>query len=132
MLKRDNPAGAEPLFQEALAMDRKLWTNSPARWETSLLGLADTISRQGRYAEAEKLLRANADALKAGGRTSTSLRPTCEGLVRLYEAWDADAPHTGKSAEAARWRRTLADLDDATRTSTDATSRKPGEPASRN
>ena len=112
LLKREIPAEAEPFFREALAMDRKLSTNSPARWETSLLGLTDALFRQGRYAEAETLLRAGVEDLhQAGSRDATALRPTLAWLVRLYEAWDAAFPDTGKSTEATRWRQALDELD---------------------
>jgi hypothetical protein len=67
--------------------------------------------RVARLTETEPLLLPGADTLKPGGPDSLARRRPIEWLNRLYAAWDAAAPNTGKSNEATRWQRKLAEFE---------------------
>jgi hypothetical protein len=66
-----------------------------------------------RFAESEQLLRANLESPTTGNSNQPALRPTYVTFLRLYEAWEAAAPNTGKAAEAARWQHALGEFDQA-------------------
>ena len=40
-------------------------------------------------------------------------RTILDSFVRLYEAWEKVAPNTGKAAQAAEWKKKLAEFDQA-------------------
>jgi tetratricopeptide (TPR) repeat protein len=101
---------AEPLLREALAIREKAMPDDYSRFLTmSLLGGA--LLNQGKYPEAEPLVVAGYEGIKAREakiRASTKsliLPEAAERVVRLYEAW-------GKPDQARSWaeRLGLADL----------------------
>jgi WD40 repeat protein len=47
-------AEAETKYAEALEINRKIWTNDPAKWSTNRAGLANIRARTGRWKEAEE------------------------------------------------------------------------------
>ncbi len=64
----------------------------------ALLGL-------GRLDEAETLLLAGYNGLRESeGVNPSRITQALEGLVRLYERWDATPPGDDRHGEAARWR----------------------------
>ena len=108
-------ARAEPLLTNALAIHRKVWTNNPAKLEEGLINLAELRFQAGKFAEAEPLYREFvASRLARLAPEDDDLldhrhkRDALARLVRLYEAWDAAAPNTGKAAEAAKWKQASA------------------------
>jgi eukaryotic-like serine/threonine-protein kinase len=46
---------AESQLREVLATCRRLWTNDPAKWESSLSSLVEVLRREGKYLEGEQL-----------------------------------------------------------------------------
>jgi tetratricopeptide (TPR) repeat protein len=97
---------AEPLLRECLAIREQ---KQPQAWTTfnaqSLLGGA--LLGQQKYAEAEPLLKAGYEGMKARAKTipppsQGCLTEAAERLVQLYEA-------TGNRAEAERWRKELSE-----------------------
>jgi hypothetical protein len=98
---------AEKLLRECLAGRAK---QQPQAWTTfntqSTLGGA--LLGQKKYAEAEPLLKAGYEGMKARAKTippqdKVRLTEAAERLVQLYEA-------TGNAAETERWRKELAQL----------------------
>jgi hypothetical protein len=59
------------------------------------------------------LLQENAETLLKAAAAVEYKRDALQRLVRLYEAWDALAPNTGKAAQATEWRRKLEALSQA-------------------
>jgi tetratricopeptide (TPR) repeat protein len=118
-LSRGAPDRAEPLLQECLAIrarasaddDRNAHLASTTR---SALGAA--FARQGRFAEAERLLLESCEALLQDARrpeprprnSSEHARDALRRIVELYDAWHAAEPHAGYEARAAAWRAKLA------------------------
>ncbi len=99
---------AEPLLRECLTIREQ---TQPDVWSTfntkSLLGGA--LLGQSKYAEAEPLLLAGHAGMKQREKTipeqgKIRLREAVERLVQLYEA-------TGKTDEAAKWRKELEAID---------------------
>jgi serine/threonine-protein kinase len=84
----------------------------PESWGTyntrSRLG-ADLLG-QRKFEAAEPLLSSAYEGLrlredKIPRDSKRCLKEAIERLVQLYEAWDKDAPNTGKAASAAKWRK---------------------------
>jgi tetratricopeptide (TPR) repeat protein len=106
LLLEGKPAEAELKLRECLAIRRKSEPNDWTTFDTqSLLGQA--LSEQGKYTEAEPLLRSGYEGLKQHRdaippHAKPRLTKALKRLVQLYEAW-------GKDAEAARWRKELPD-----------------------
>jgi tetratricopeptide (TPR) repeat protein len=104
LLKQRKPAGAEPLLRACLAIRRH---KEPDAWTTfhtqSVLG--EALALQKKHAEAEPLLLAGYEGLKARAKnippqSRASVTKALERLVRLYDAW-------GKPEQAREWRHTL-------------------------
>ena len=96
---------AEPLFRGCLAIREPI---QPDDWTTfntrSMLG--GSLLGQNRYADAEPLILAGYEGMKAReARIPASARPrlaqTAQQVVRLYEAW-------GKTEQAKAWKEKLA------------------------
>jgi len=113
LLKYERYAEAEKPLRECVAIRAR---RAPDDWRAfharSQLGLA--LQGQGRYAEAEALLRAGYAGMKAReAQMPPGARPVLaaplEGLVRLYEA-------TGRKEQAAEWRKKLEEAKAAAKT----------------
>ena len=107
-LAQGKDAEAEPLARECLAIREK---KTPHQWLTftsqCLLGRA--LLGQKKFTEAEPLLLSSYEGMKqmeekipAGGRAW--LKEALERLVQLYDA-------TGRSEQAAEWRKKLAEFN---------------------
>ncbi len=99
---------AEKIARERLAIRVK---NSPDGWALYLMKslVGEALTGQEKFAEAEPLLVEGYEGMKKREETIKSsvrthhLSRALERLVKLYDAW-------GKEAEAARWRKELADV----------------------
>ncbi len=107
LLKNAKYAEAEKLFRESLEKRRRLF---PHEWRTAYVEsqLGETLACEQRYSEAEPLLVAAFEGLKAQAAripasADVDFRRTGEGLIRLYIAW-------GKPGEADVWRQKIAGL----------------------
>jgi hypothetical protein len=104
LLQFSQPAEAEPLLRECLAIREKRMPGDFRAFNArSLLGLA--VLRQGRYADAELLLFQSYVGLKQREADIPRVsyvqpRDVAEWLVELYDAWN-------KPAQAAEWRKKL-------------------------
>jgi tetratricopeptide (TPR) repeat protein len=104
LLENSRWSEAEPLFREALVIRTKATPDDWARYDVmSVLG--DSLLGQGRYAEAEPLLVAGYEGIKAREARTTAqekvrLREAAERVIRLYESW-------GKTDQAAAWKTKL-------------------------
>ncbi len=111
LIKRDDYTGAEPLLRESLAINQ---ASLPAgHWQiaTAKLGLGYGLTRLNKFAEAETLLLDAQRSLQGKPEVSPGWQSSAvSGLVKLYEAWDAAEPATGKSEKAAGWKARLAAL----------------------
>jgi hypothetical protein len=68
----------------------------------------DDETRESILAQAEKLLlEGNEGVQQASAASYNDKHDALERLVRLYCAWDAFAPWTGKSAHAQQWKQSL-------------------------
>jgi len=104
LLRYDQPAAAEPILRECVDIQSKTQPNS---WTTfnmmSVLGGA--LLKQKKFADAEPLLKEGYEGLKQRENMSPQARPrVAQALDRLVQLCDA----TGKTDEAARWRKELA------------------------
>lgn len=95
---------AEPLLRECLALRSRI---TPGGWSVPYLKalLGGALAEQGKFDEAEPLLRAGCEALlqradQLPRNRKGQVRPALERLVKLYEA-------LGKPADAAQWRASL-------------------------
>ena len=85
----------------------------PSTWKLnrplySWPGFAFALRRQKQFPEAEAVLLESQEQLQRSQSADRKFkREALESLVQLYEAWDRDAPNTGKSAQAAEWRKKL-------------------------
>jgi hypothetical protein len=107
LLRQEKFAEAEPFWREALSIREKKF---PDDWRTfntrAMLGSA--LLGQSKFADAEHMLVAGYEGMK---QHEAKIPPehrrlivtAVERLVHLYDAWD-------KQDEAARWRRTLDEL----------------------
>jgi tetratricopeptide (TPR) repeat protein len=104
LLQAKSFAEAEPLLRECLAIRER---TQPDAWSTfntkSMLG--DVLLGRNKYADAEPLLRAGYEGMKQREKAippqaNTRVPEAIGRLVRLYEA-------TGKTEQAARWRKEL-------------------------
>jgi tetratricopeptide (TPR) repeat protein len=106
------PAAAEPLLRQSLAIHEKKYPDDWTTFDTrSALGAS--LLGQKRYAEAEPLLIAGYEAMKAREARippSSKVRLNVAGarIVQLYEAW-------GKKDKAEEWRKRLAQSADTGR-----------------
>jgi tetratricopeptide (TPR) repeat protein len=104
LLQQSRWSEAEPLLREALAIRAKATPDDWVRHESmSLLGGA--LLGQGRHAEAEPLVVAGYEEMKAREAQITMpersrLREAAERVVHLYEAWN-------KPEQAAAWKAKL-------------------------
>jgi hypothetical protein len=117
----DRAREAESLLRDCLGL-RLNGTNAP-HWRTddvrsrlggALLAVAVTDAaltgeaRQSRLTEAEGLLLQGYNRLQQTESADRLFKSDAlERLVRLYQAWDAAAPNTGKSAQADEWKQKL-------------------------
>ncbi len=75
---------------------------------TSKIGLGVCLSLRGNFIEAERILLAGWAAIEGRQDISDDWKRSTPGyLVRLYDAWDAAEPGTGKAEKAAQWRAKL-------------------------
>jgi hypothetical protein len=105
LIQQSRWADAEPVLRECLAIREKV---QPDDWSTfntrSMLG--GSLAGQKKYAEAEPLILAGYEGLKARAAkvsaiSITRLPEAADRVIELYESW-------GKAEEAARWRARLA------------------------
>ncbi len=115
LLKQNKFAEAESVLRECVGL---LAEHTPEEWKAfearSCLG--ESLLGQKRFADAEPLLLSGDEGLRQRDALIPPLfkpveREAMERLVRLYAAWDAAAPNTGKAAEVAAWRTALAEFD---------------------
>jgi serine/threonine protein kinase/Tfp pilus assembly protein PilF len=106
--KQGKDAESERVQREALAMRKKLLGIEHWAVRDSTEKLVEVLCKQGKYAEAETLLLERNEQLQQSKSADLkSRRGALERLVRFYEAWDAAAPNTNKSAEAEKWKKNL-------------------------
>ncbi len=96
------PEAAEPLFRECLELRQK---HEGERWTTYYIQycLGASLFRQKKYADAEPLLIAGYEGMKAREATipanrKGAINEALQGVVKLYEAWD-------KKDKAEEWRK---------------------------
>jgi eukaryotic-like serine/threonine-protein kinase len=97
-------ADAEPLLRETLAIREKATPDDWWRYDASSL-LGEALLGQGRYAEAEPLIVAGYEGMKAREARipvpeRSRLREAAERIVRLFEAWN-------KPDQATEWKAKL-------------------------
>jgi tetratricopeptide (TPR) repeat protein len=108
LVKREDAKGAEPLLREALAINEASLPKGHWQIATAKLGLGYCLIQLGNFTEAERLLVDAQSSLKGKPEVSPAWQSgAVTYLIKLYEAWDAVEPGTGKSEEAARWRAML-------------------------
>ena len=121
LLDQDKFADAEEYMREALAMRRKVLDRDHPTVAVSLHNLGAVLGRQGKFVEAEKVLM---EDYQQSHESPLYKQQQLNGLVSLYEAWDAAAPGTGKSAIAEEWKRQLEALSAETRAANHGASSK--------
>lgn len=114
LLQTKSFAKAEAILRECLAIRTKA---SPEDWKTfnAKVLLGGALLGQKKYADAEPLLRAGYEGMQKHEKEippqgKVRLSEAVERLVRLYEA-------TGKTDEAAKWRKELETIQAARKTS---------------
>jgi hypothetical protein len=108
LVVRNECTEAEPLLREALAIREVMLRNDWRMFNTKAL-LGRALFGQKKYADAEPLLRAGYEGVKARAETLTParkhyIRDTLDCLIKLAEA-------TGKADLAKAWKEELARMD---------------------
>ena len=107
------------MFQEALDLERKLWTNNPARLPSlaeRIQIVARTFQREEKFAETEPLLLELNDLLQPSDRVASNRkREAIECLWQFYTSWAVAAPNTGKMEKALEWRKKLTRFDETSK-----------------
>jgi len=107
--KRGDSTNAEARHRQALDASPKQGPYSRWRLLQGIYDLTDLLEKQGKFSEAEPLLREAAECMvKRDLKDSPTLeRDVFQHFARFYEAWDRASPNTGKSDKAAIWRKKL-------------------------
>jgi PHD/YefM family antitoxin component YafN of YafNO toxin-antitoxin module len=98
LLKQSKGSAAEPILRESLAIRVKAIPDDYRRFNTASL-LGGVLLSQGRYAEAEPLIVAGYEGMKARKAKiplNFNLNEAGERIVQLYRAW-------GKPEKATEW-----------------------------
>ena len=108
LAKQGDSSAAESLHAKATSLSHKGGSYSIRAFTISNYDLADLLQAQTRFAEAEPLLLENATYLKGESQSTQIFEPWLFGrLAAFYEAWDRAEPGTGKTEQAAAWRKNL-------------------------
>lgn len=111
LLARGHYEDAEPLYSEALAIRQKRLPEAHSAIAMSRSGLGAVRTAQGKYQEAQALLTQAWSVIGESKDTTIKERAdVLERLARLYENWQKADPGEGYEAQAAKWRKRLADL----------------------
>jgi serine/threonine protein kinase len=112
LIQRGQWSAAEPVLRDCLAIREKI---QPDEWSTfnTRSQLGGSLAGQKKYADAEPLILAGDEGLKAraakvSAASITRLPEAADRVIGLYESW-------GKAEEAARWRARLAPSSPAER-----------------
>jgi len=101
LLRQGKAESAENLFRKLLPDAEAVIPAGHYRLAVIHKGIGESLTAQGRFAEAEPwLLRALGEFEKARGNQTQRIRKTLQSLVDLYEGW-------GKKEEAAKYRERL-------------------------
>lgn len=101
---RGELAPAEPLFRHSIELHERSSGDSSAWAASSRLGLGVTLTRLGRFRDAEKELLAAEVALAAAANAPAGRhQESVEALAKLYQAWEKAEPGRGHDAQAAKW-----------------------------
>ena len=99
------------MHRDALSLSLRQGTTSAWTLIGSICDLVNLLRVQGKFAEAESLLREALDYLQNGPRANVLLQPAVfERFVWLYEAWDQAAANTGKAQITAEWKKKLEEV----------------------
>jgi hypothetical protein len=112
---------AERLLRDCMTIRSKATNSTPWRVAElkSCLGAAmvgaaisdpalSSDARLRKFSDAEPMLLEADHALQQSSKPDATVkRDSIERLMRLYEAWDREAPNTGNSAKAREWRKKL-------------------------
>lgn len=99
---------AEKLLRDAVAINTK--SLPPDHWQiaSSKLGLGACLVKLGKYVESEQLLLDGQAAIQGKPEVPDAWKNAAVNyLVKLYDAWEAAEPGTGKTEKATQWRATL-------------------------
>jgi serine/threonine-protein kinase len=108
---RGDLAGAESLAREASTMLRALVPGSDVRVATAELELGRVLSKQQRFADAERELVDAERTLATAPMRYARLRDEClRVLATNADAWDAVEPDRGHRESALEWERARAEL----------------------
>ncbi len=96
-LASGTPTDAERLYRQALGVRQRLYPGGHWSIDAARSSVAASLTAQGRYAQAERLLLPSLAALDAHDGRSSATRRARERLAALYDAW-------GRPSDAARYR----------------------------
>jgi tetratricopeptide (TPR) repeat protein len=121
LLKAQNKlAEAEPLYREALEIDRQALGDEHLHTQFPRVGLGRLLTKLGQFAEARTLLTEADARLRSAGNVPARLQQRLyDGFVELYEAWHAAEPEQGYDAKAAEWRAKRAEWQASTQPATE-------------
>ncbi len=97
-------AAAEPVWREVLANRA---SSIPGHWKLfdTMSRLGGTLTRLGRFAEAEPLLLEGYGSIDPPPEEAHHQLEALARLIDLYESWHAAQPDAGYEAKAGEWRR---------------------------
>jgi serine/threonine-protein kinase len=105
LLKRGDPAAAEPLCAELVRIQTSLSPEDDWRLASARQLEGRCLTQLGRFAEAEALLLQACESLsKLPDALPAAARQAREGILALYAAWEAAEPGQGIGQQAERWR----------------------------
>ena len=108
---RGEPGAAEAAYREAASGFVHCPDFEPGMADNAAQTFAFFLVQKERHAEAEKVLLEGWNALQSHSNTTVEQRhDAAKRIVELYQAWDAIVPNAGRAAQAAEWKKRLAEF----------------------
>jgi tetratricopeptide (TPR) repeat protein len=98
-------AEAAAVLNEAIAIVERTLGSDNARAGGLRVTLGKALTKDGRFADAEReLIEAHRVLASAQGVTASKIESSRKALVMLYEAWETAEPGEGYGERATEWR----------------------------
>ncbi len=104
LLKSDQPADAEPVLRECVAIREEVLEKDDWLIANARSNLGESLAKQAKLTEAEPLLVESADALQGHAKVPEIRKAEAiQRVADLYEAWHAAEPDRGYDDKVKQW-----------------------------